>query len=151
MSVQKEIKSAQLQARKNKNKFKSGVLTALMSEVAIIGKNAGNRETTDAEALKVITKFKKGVNETTQIVLDQVEKTGENLGDKLYNLEMELAIYNDFLPKQMSENELKTAIEVIVSQGAGNIGTVMGKLKAEYSGMYDGKMASGLIKEVLNR
>ena len=137
MSVLKEIKNAQLQARKDRDKFKAGILTCLYSEASIIGKNNGNRETTDDECLKCIQKFKKGVNETLNVLSDEA---------KCRELHAELEIYDGFLPKQMSTEELETVISVYINDGITNIGQIMEALKKEHGGAYDAKMASQIIK-----
>ena len=49
----------------------------------------------------------------------------------------------------MCYDELNTTVETIISAGADNIGAVMGKLKTEYEGLYDGKMASGIVRAAL--
>jgi len=149
MSVLKEIKKAQLQARKDKDKFKAGILTALMSEVSIVGKNQGIDETLDADALKVVTKFKKGTNDNIRLF----RNSGKNARD-IAPLLLEVEIYDSFLPKQMSEDELRNTIKEIIEvnklDGKSAMGHIMKKLKELYDGEYDGKMASMLTKELLN-
>ena len=86
--ILEKIKKQQLQARKEKSPI-VGALTALMSEVAIVGKNNGNRETTDEEAVKVIKKFIKGINETIDLIKDPeklklLEMIKENIKLKIY-------------------------------------------------------------------
>jgi uncharacterized protein YqeY len=58
-----------------------------------------------------------------------------------------------FLPKQMSEEEVKSAIQQIVTEtGASSIkdmGKVMGVLKSKYAGQLDMGKASALIKSIL--
>ena len=147
MSVLKNIKSAQLVARKAKDKFRAGILTALMSEVAIIGKNQGIDETLDVDALKVITKFKKGVGET----IDLLSKGGAD-SKELETFIEEVDIYNEFLPTQMSEKEIKIAIDNILEgkeKSPKLMGMVMGGLQKSYGGTYDGSIASKLVKAAL--
>ena len=59
-----------------------------------------------------------------------------------------------FLPKQMSEEEVRSAItEVIAQTGASSIkdmGKVMGALRSKYAGQMDFGNASTLIKEALS-
>ncbi len=138
--ILKQIKQDQLQARKNSDKFKAGVLTCLIGEIEIIGKNDGNRDTTDSETLKVVTKFKKGVNDTISLVNDKIS-TDE--------LMLEVSYYDEYLPTQMTEDELREYIIETIALGATNIGEVMKNMKMEINGQYDGKMASVLIKELL--
>ncbi|MBI1273262.1 MAG: GatB/YqeY domain-containing protein [Alphaproteobacteria bacterium] len=65
----------------------------------------------------------------------------------------EIAVIERFLPKQMSEAEVKEAItKAIAESGATNIkdmGKVMAALKASYAGQMDFGKASGLIKGLL--
>ena len=65
----------------------------------------------------------------------------------------EIAVIEEFLPKQMSEAEAKTAIAAVVQEvGAAapkDMGKVMALLKERYAGQMDFGKASGLVKELL--
>jgi uncharacterized protein YqeY len=115
-----------------------------MSEVAIVGKNNGNRETTDEEAVKVIKKFIKGINETVDLIKDP---------EKLKLLEMELEIYNSFLPQIMNELETRAAVEKIINalpeKSPKAMGQVMGTISKEYGTLIDRGLASQIVKEML--
>lgn len=141
--ILEKIKKQQLQARKEKSPI-VGALTALMSEVAIVGKNNGNRETTDEEAVKVIKKFIKGINETIDLIKDP---------EKLKLLEMELEIYNTFLPQIMNELETRAAVEKIINalpeKSPKAMGQVMGTISKEYGTLIDRGLASQIVKEML--
>lgn len=141
--ILEKIKKQQLQARKEKSPI-VGALTALMSEVAIVGKNNGNRETTDEEAIKVIKKFIKGINETIDLIKDP---------EKLKLLEMELEIYNSFLPQIMNELETRAAVEKIINalpeKSPKAMGQVMGTISKEYGTLIDRGLASQIVKEML--
>lgn len=141
--ILEKIKKQQLQARKEKSPI-VGALTALMSEVAIVGKNNGNRETTDEEAVKVIKKFIKGINETIDLIKDP---------EKLKLLEMELEIYNSFLPQIMNELETRAAVEKIINalpeKSPKAMGQVMGTISKEYGSLIDRGLASQIVKEML--
>ena len=57
----------------------------------------------------------------------------------------------EFIKKQMTEDELKDVINGIIEEsGINNIGGVMKCLNNYYAGQYDGKMASQLIRTILN-
>lgn len=137
--VLEKIKNDQLQARKNKDSFKASILTTLIGEIVSIGKNAGNRETNEEETLKLISKFKKGVQDTLALI-----KTGD-----ISRYKTEIEIYDVYLPNLMTNDELKEVIRKIISEGSINMGDIMKELKANYAGLYDGKIASSIIKEVL--
>ncbi len=65
----------------------------------------------------------------------------------------EIAVIEEFLPKQMSEAEAKAAIAAVVNEvGATSpkdMGKVMGLLKERYAGRMDFGKASGQVKELL--
>lgn len=137
MTLLDKIRADQLQARKENNKTKATVLTTLIGEAAMIGKNAGNRDTTDDETAKVIVKFVKGIVETQNLT------RGVNK-DKFNELEVEKQILEAYLPKQLTVDELKEIILTNFTEKP-NVGAVMAYLKANYNGLYDGKIASGLV------
>lgn len=66
----------------------------------------------------------------------------------------EIGIIEEFLPKQMSDDEIKTACEAIVAElgaeGLKDIGRCMGALKAKYAGQMDFAKASVTIKGMLS-
>lgn len=66
----------------------------------------------------------------------------------------EIAIIEEFLPKQMSDAEIKAACEAVVkelgAEGLKDIGRCMGALKAKYAGQMDFAKASVTIKGMLS-
>ena len=66
----------------------------------------------------------------------------------------ELAVIEEFLPKQMSEDETRAAITQIKNdigaEGMKDMGRVMGELKARHGATLDMSKASGLVKEALS-
>ena len=65
----------------------------------------------------------------------------------------EIAVIEEFLPKQMSDAEAREAIAVAIKEtgaaGPKDMGRVMGALKQRYAGQMDFGKASGLVKELL--
>ena len=59
MNLVKKITDDLLNVRKEKKKKDSAFLSTLLGEVRMVGKNNGNRETTEDEAINTIQKFKK--------------------------------------------------------------------------------------------
>ena len=146
MSLMETLRAKQLEARKNRNEIETNLLTTLVAEAAAKGKAAGNRESTDEEVVATIKKFLNGVNETLAALA--VSSDGRV---KVASIEKE--ILESFLPKQLSEDELRIAITGIVNtlpeKNAKAMGKVMAELKANFAGLYDGAMASKLVKELL--
>lgn len=139
MNLLDKIRQDQLTARKTKNALAASLLTTLIGEAAMIGKNDGGRDTTDAETMAVIKKFVKGMDETLNYLAGSNEEATKTVTT-------EKAILTDYLPKQMDEAELTSAIRAIIVDVGQNLGKVMGELKNRHGGVYDGKMASTLAK-----
>lgn len=124
-------------ARKARDLDKVSLLSTVIGEMAA---NAvlidGQKIVDDAAASQVLKKTIKGLEELNAIVAS--EKAQD-----------EAAILKAYLPQQMTEEELKSAITMARSQGATNLGAIMGWLKTNHSGLYDGKIASAIAKEQL--
>lgn len=136
------IKADLLVARKARSTVAANSLTALVGEAVMVGKNAGNRESTDEEVIATVRKFLKNLEETKRNLVTHNKDTSV--------CEEEIAIISKYLPQQMSADELKTAIAAIVAETAGaNMGVIMKVLKEKYAGLYDGKLASEVVKQVL--
>jgi len=67
--------------------------------------------------------------------------------------EYELDIINEYLPTQLNEEKLSTIIKGIIENNnissPKEMGKVMGLLKIEYDGQYDGKLAAKITKQLL--
>lgn len=146
MNLLDQIKQDNIAARKAKDAVKSALLTTLVSEIANIGKNDGNRETTDAEATAVVKKFIKGVNET----LKALEFSSDS---RVLIANAEKAILESYLPTQLSTDTLTEIINAFVSnmpeRSLKQMGAVMKMLKEKYDGQFDGKAANDIIKRQL--
>ncbi len=142
MSILENIKTASVEARKAKAPSAS-LLVTLLSEVAMVGKNA-NRETTDAEAIAVVKKFLKNNEET----LSRVSDAGV-----IATLGMENSVLVTFMPKQMTEADIRAAAgDLLASLGLSGpkaMGQVLKEFKQKYEGTYDGAVASRIVKELL--
>ena len=64
--------------------------------------------------------------------------------------ELELTILEGYLPSQLTETDLESIVEKYLEENEVNsMGQIMGHLKTNYGGQYDGKMASTLVKTFL--
>lgn len=146
MSLIEKIQKDSLESRKAKNKELSKILVTLISEISKIGKDNGNRETKDSEAIKVIQKFKKNAEATCNIFVNNGADSKE-----LESYIEEISIYDSYLPKSMTEEELTNLIKDIVSHDSSiNIGKVMKFLSAQYPGAYDAKKASEIARKLIS-
>lgn len=136
------IKQDQVIAHKAHNALAASLLTTLIGETSVIGKNDGNRDVTDSEVIAVIKKFVKGMDET-------IGYLGDTNPLALEIVTTEKRIISIYMPQQMDEPALKQAIGLIIDDVGLNLGKVMGELKIRYTGLYDGKLASALVKDIV--
>ena len=84
--------------------------------------------------------------------LDIYEKAGRK--EQAAQEATEIAVIEEFLPKQMSEAEAREAIAAVIKEtGAASpkeMGKVMAALKERYAGQMDFGKASGLVKELIS-
>jgi uncharacterized protein YqeY len=143
MSIIASIKEQQIAARKARDAKTAAFLSTLASEIEIIGKNDGNRQTTDDEATKVIQKFKKNATE----MVAQLTKLGKDTADSM----VELEILDSFLPKQATDEEVINEIRAFAATGVDpvtKIGIVIKHLKSTFGPTFDAARVKALISQV---
>lgn len=150
--LMEKIRSLQLEARKTRNKTASDLYTTLIGEAAMIGKNDGNRESTDAEVVAIIKKFIKNNGEAQKVLIDSMPPSSDFTPPGAVKLMDEMELLEALLPSQITGERLRGVIESMKNEtGAGpkDMGKIMGLLKQRFDGQYDGKEASVLVKSVL--
>ncbi|MFO0414700.1 MAG: GatB/YqeY domain-containing protein, partial [Bacteroidota bacterium] len=79
----------------------------------------------------------------------------QNRSDLAQKEEEEIRVIEQFLPKQLSDDEIRAEVEEIIKEtGASSpadMGKVMGVATKKLAGKADGKKISMLVKELLNR
>lgn len=101
----------------------------------------------DDAALKILAKLAKQGKETAEVYKNQNREdlAGEELA--------QVAVIEEYLPKQMSEAEVEEAVKAIIAQtGATSMkemGKVMGTASKQLAGKADGKMISTIVKRLL--
>ena len=146
MSLLNKIKEDSILARKEKDSVKASLLVTLYSEALMVGKNKRNDIPSDEETLATIQKFLKNASEVREIISKRYfNELGERPG--LDKIQLEINILESYLPKQLTEQELVVIIGTAIGvtgtlKGPFNVGTIMAFLKQNYTGQYDGKVAS---------
>ena len=98
----------------------------------------------DAELLAVVKREAKQRAES----LDFARKAARD--DLVQEHSAALAVVEAYLPRQLSEDELRATIKAIIAEsGANGVGPVMKELGKRHAGHFDGKLASRLAGEVL--
>lgn len=146
MSLLEQIKKDQLVARKTNQKIKKELLTTLIGEIETLQKKNG---TVDVEA--VLKKFKKNIDETMAALVGSGMKANYTAmyDSRFETAAIESQIIESYLPKQLSEEDLRIVIRDQVAAGAMNIGQIMGHLKKNYPNQFDGKLASQLARQCI--
>ncbi len=144
--IEKDIKSAMLEKRKEDLK----ALRAIKSMILLAETEKGSDGSLSADGeIKLLMKAVKQRKDSAQIYKDQGR-------EDLYNVEMaEVAVIEEYLPEQMSEDELKAELSKIIDQigasGPQDMGKVMGVATKALSGKADGKTISGLVRQLLTQ
>lgn len=132
-----------------KDKVKLAALRAIKSAFLLEStKDASKSEISDEVAQQIISKLHKQRMDAYKIYVNQNRK--DLADDEIQQAE----ILEKYLPKQLSEAEIKTELEsIIVDVGAStmaDIGKVMGKAMASLKGKADGSLISKLVKKLLS-
>jgi len=145
-----DINNAVKEAMKAKQERKLGTLRMVNSTIKnadIEARGQGKPPLADAELLSLLQKMIKQRQEAVELY----DKGGR--AELAAQEREEIAIISAYLPKQMSEDEVKAAIGAAVAEtnaaGIKDMGKVIGVLKAKYAGQMDFAKASGLVKAAL--
>jgi uncharacterized protein YqeY len=142
--INTDIKNAMLA----KDKEKLAVLRDIKSKL-LLEATSGNGEASDDTAIKICVKLHKQRMETYELYITQGRE--DLAADELFQAK----VLEEYLPKMMSEDEVRAEVKAaIASTGAAGpqeMGKVMGVLSGKLAGKADGKMIASLVKEELNK
>lgn len=148
MSLEPQVMEAMKAAMKSKDTVTLEALRAIKSAILLTKTSGGSGELTDADEMSLLQKLVKQRRDSAAIYQQQ------NRLD-LANPELaQVTVIEQFLPKQLSEDEVEAAITPIVERlGAVSIkdmGKVMGEASKELAGKTDGKTISLIVKKLLS-
>lgn len=130
------------EARRSKDRLRTGVLTMTLSEVRNREIELG-REATDDDVIAVVSRAIKQRREAA----DQMRDAGRTeLAEKE---EKEAELLDAYTPAALSEAEVRAMVREAVVGGADSIGAVMGALMPRIRGRFDGKEANRIAREEL--
>jgi uncharacterized protein YqeY len=141
--INADIKTAMLA----KEAKKLEALRAVKSAILLL-KTSAEGHTTESET-KALLKMVKQRKETAELYISQ------NREDLAADETFQASVIEAYLPKQMTSDEIKAEVEKIIAQlGASSpadMGKVMGAANKAMAGKADGKVISGLVKELLSK
>ncbi|MFM5917555.1 MAG: GatB/YqeY domain-containing protein [Novosphingobium sp.] len=145
------IKAAQIESMKSGDKQRLAAVRLILAKLKdkdIELRTASQVPDDDLVVTDVLQKMAKQRRESITLY----EQGGR---DELAAVEKsELAVIEEFMPTQMSDDETKAAIAAIIAElgadGMKDMGKVVGALKAKHGGQLDMGKASGLVKAALS-
>lgn len=151
MSIREELNIKLKQALKEKDQVTMSTLRliiAAMKDKDIAARDKGNYDgIPDNEILSMLQSMIKQRQESSKTYRDAERP---ELAERE---EAEMKVIEQFLPKQMGEEEVSKTIETLISEtGASSIkdmGKIMAELKTRYAGQVDMAKAGGVVKQKL--
>lgn len=148
--IRDSLKDAQIAAMKAGDKSRLATIRLMLARIKdrdIELRTQGPVADDDAMVVELLQKMVKQRRES----ITMFESGGRP--EKAAEEAAEIAVIEDFLPAQMSEEETRTAIEAIKGELGANslkdMGRVMAELKARHAASLDMGKASGLVKAAL--
>jgi uncharacterized protein YqeY len=141
MKLKERISTDYMTAFKARNTTAKNILSVIKGEIQTIEKNTGVENMSDEDVMKILKKTVKSLKET-DASFPSAQTTEE------------LFIVEAYLPTQMSEDEIKVAVDEIIASmkttfTVKEMGKVMGQFNSKYAGLADGKLVSQAVKDAL--
>ena len=150
MSLEQQIMTELKTAMLAKDEKSVRSLRAIKAAIIVAKTAEGAKgEIGEAEEIKLLQKMVKQRKDSLEIF------TQQGRPELAAKEQEEIEIIERFLPKQMSEGDLRQAVEAIIREtGASSpaeMGKVMGIANKQLAGKADGKTISAMVKELLNK
>lgn len=147
MNLSQQLNDDMKQAMRAKDKFKLSVIRMILSSVKNEKIKKGS-ELNDSEVLDIVNRELKQRKDSLQ----EFEDAGrDDLADKIRK---EIEIVSNYLPEQLTEEELKSivtqTIQEVGASSKADMGKVMGALMPKVKGRADGKTVNQMVQELLN-
>jgi uncharacterized protein YqeY len=144
MSLQDKIMNAMKVAMKSKDSMALSALRAVKSELLLAATSGGKTDINETVEIKILQKLVKQRKESAAIFSEQGR-------EDLAQPELDQAkVIEQFLPKQISVDEVSKIVDDVIEQtGASSMkdmGKVMGIVNSKLAGKADGKTISGIVK-----
>jgi hypothetical protein len=148
MSLEQNIMAEMKEAMKSKNEAVLRSLRAIKAEIIKAKTEPGaGGEINEATEQKFLQKMMKQRKDSFEIF------TQQGRADLALKEKEEMDVIEKFLPKQLSEEEIKTTVKTIITEtgasSAADMGKVMGVASKQLAGKADGKTISAIVKELL--
>jgi uncharacterized protein YqeY len=143
-TVNNELKSAML----SKDEVALRALRALKSALLLEKTSGSGKELDEATGVRIVQKLVKQRNDSIQIYNDQ------GRGDLAQAEQDEVKVLMRFMPKQMTDEEIREELKQIISKvgasGPSDTGKVMGMASKHFAGKADNRIVASIVKELLS-
>lgn len=148
MSLEKKINEDLKQAMKDKDQVKMRGIRAIKSAILLLKTDGSGNMIDEAVEIKMLQKLVKQRKDSLAIYVEQGR-------DDLAKTEQEeIEVISEYLPKQLSADEIKLVVRQIIEQtGASSMkdmGKVMGMASKQFAGRAEGGTVAAVVKELLS-
>jgi hypothetical protein len=147
MSLKSEIESQIKMAMIAKNKDRLRALRAIKSQILLAETEKGAGEINEESEIKILQKAAKQRKDSLEVYQTQGR-------EDLASIERdELMVIEEFLPQQLTQEELEVEVKKVIEEagatGPKEMGKVMGLATKKLAGRADGKAISATAKKLL--
>lgn len=139
-----DFRKEKMVALKNKDKLRNKVITNILSDLTYIKKEVGH-EPTEEDSIKAVSKQVKQLKETMEL--------SKNRPEALEELKAELAILEEYMPKQLNEEEIKAEVLKLLEENGielsqKNRGAIMKTVMPALNGKAEGKLINQVVSSL---
>ena len=144
MSVKERVIEELKSAMKAQDKLRTSVLRMILADIKIADTSGKPKDQIDyAEVVR-------GYHRKLKKTREEYERL--NLPEKVKELEGEIAIVEEYLPKQLSNDEIRKIVEEVIKTNnytAKEMGVAMKQIMSKQGSVVDGKKVQTILKEIL--
>ena len=144
MSVKERVIEELKSAMKAQDKLRTSVLRMILADIKIADTSGKPKDQIDY--VEVVRGYHKKLKKTRE------EYERLNLPEKVKELEGEIAIVEEYLPKQLSNDEIRKIVEEVIKANnytAKEMGVAMKQIMSKHGSVVDGKKVQTILKEIL--
>ena len=144
MNMKERITEELKSAMKAQDKLRTSVLRMILADIKIADTSGKPKDQIDY--VEVVRGYQKKLKKSRE------EYERLNLPEKVKELDGEIAIVEEYLPKQLSDDEIKKIVNEVVETNkytAKDMGIAMKQIMSKHGSMVDGKKVQIYLKEKL--
>lgn len=144
MNVKERVIEDLKSAMKAQDKLRTSVLRMILADIKIVDTSGKPKDQIDYA--EVVRGYHKKLKKTRE------EYERLNLPEKVKELDREIVIVEEYLPKQLSNDEIRKIVEEVIKANnytAKEMGVAMKQIMSKHGSVVDGKKVQAILKEIL--